>query len=134
MNTPLDSLKNTVLRGTNALEGIANGIAGSLCGHDHERDLEWMDSAKLELWFALAEHIPGITINKGLVEMTPDALQHVHHYDDGSLIDEYIDIWDGDGRLHYFRRLDGPRDEFIAKFGTPPRRALNLAPAFSEVK
>ena len=134
VNTPLDSLKNAVLRATDSMDGATDTIGGSMCGHDHENELEWFDSIERDLWLTLAEHVPGVTWNGHMVEMTPEALQAVHHYDDGSLIDEWVELREGASTTRYFRRLDGPKDEFIAKFDTPQTRtALSLVPPVGEV-
>ena len=113
VNTPLDSLKNAVLRATHGMDGATDSIAGSMCDHDHENELEWFDSIKLELWRALAEHIPGIVIKDGLVMMTREAKWAVHTYDDGSQVSIHIDL--GGFVADYYPRFDGPHPEFLER-------------------
>ena len=114
-NTPLDSLKNAVLRAVDGMDAATDTIGGSMCDHDHENELEWLDAIGQGLWLSLAEHVPGISFSKsGLVRMTPEARQAVHTYDDGSQVSMFIDF---DGYCtHYYPRFDGPYFTFFEKF------------------
>lgn len=114
-NTPLDSLKNAVLRATDGLGGATDAIGGSMCSRDHQDELEWIDRVSNGLWLALAEHVPGITIDeRSLVEMTPEAREMVHTYDDGTPVSTQLNA--GHYTTRYFPRFDGPYDEFVAEF------------------
>lgn len=114
-NTPLDSLKNAVLRATDSMGSATDSICGSGCYQGHDDELEWFDAIGQGLWTVLSEHIPGISFTRsGLVQMTPEARQAVHTYDDGSRVSVFIDL---DGYCtDYYPRFDGPYITFFEKF------------------
>jgi hypothetical protein len=121
-NTPLDSLKTLALVLENLIGVAADGIGGSGCDHDHEADLDILDSALKEAWMALAEHVTGM-------EYDTDPIFHIRRfsnlYSDGSPVTEDILLDDGH-TARYLPRYHGDRAEFVALFNEAHRPRLHV--------
>lgn len=115
-NTPLDSLKNAVLRATDGLGGATDELAGSTCDHGHDSELEWFDSVSMGLWLAIAEHVPGIEWNYslGIATFTPAGRRALITYDDGTPVFVHIDH--GNYATDYYPRFDGNFADFLETF------------------
>lgn len=108
LNTPLDSLKTTAIVVQELLEGATDRIAGSLCDHDHDDDLDVISLASQRLWEAVAEHVPRMTYETEPFRM----LTFSNRYDDGSPITEQI-VLDGGAVAQYMPRVHGDREAFL---------------------
>jgi hypothetical protein len=125
MSEVLDTLKATVLRVDDLISLAQDTIAGAVRDADYEidSDLEILDSARRELWEALATHIPGVRYE--LPHFTDAGGRAARTYSDGTAVVESIELRNG-SIASFYPRYDGDRNEFIEKMTANGRPHLSI--------
>ena len=125
MSGALDTLKATVLRVDDLISLAQDTIAGAVRDEDYDvdNDLEILDSARRELWEALASHVHGVRYE--LPHYTDEGRRAARTYDDGTAIVEPIELVNG-SIASFYPRYDGDRNEFIEKMTANGRPHLSI--------
>jgi len=111
--TPLDSLKDLLLRADNLISMVQDNMsAAEDSTQDVETDLEILDSVRKLMWDAVAAHVVGVRYE--WPHYTSSGAVAAQIYDDGTPVVEHIELSSG-SRATYFPRHDGDRAAYVEK-------------------